>query len=67
MTKMFYEWEDTTDPHATGRPSLERHPWARALTKKQVRKEWRDYLQDFPSLKNPKIRVWRVSYETVKL
>jgi hypothetical protein len=67
MTIMLYEWEDTSDPHATGVPSLDRHSWARATTKAQVRKEWREYLKDFPNLKNPKIRVWRVAYEEVKL
>jgi hypothetical protein len=67
MTKMFYEWEDTSDPNATGRPNMDRYPWARALTKRQVRKEWREYLHDFPKLKNPKIRVWKVSYKEVKV
>jgi hypothetical protein len=69
MTKMFYEWEDTSDPHATGVPDLGRHPWAHATTKKQVRKEWSDYLHDFPAIaaRKPKIRVWKISYKEVKL
>ena len=67
MTKMFYEWEDTSDPHATGVPDLGRYPWARATTKKAVRKEVREYLADFPELKNPKIVVWKISYKEVKI
>jgi len=74
MTKFFYEWEDTTDPHATGIPDLGRYPHCRATTKAQVRREWREYCEMceycemFTDLRpNPKIRVWRISYEKVKL
>jgi hypothetical protein len=67
MTKMFYEWEDTSDPYAPGVPNPERYPWPRATTKKQVRQEWRDYLHAFPSLKSPKLRVWKISYKEVKV
>jgi hypothetical protein len=69
MTKMFYEWEDTSDRHATGIPDLGRYPWARATTKRQVRKEWSEYLLAFPevAIKKPKIRVWKISYSEVKL
>lgn len=67
MTKLFYEWEDASDPHATGVPDLVRYGWARATTKKQVRKEIREYLASFPDIKNPKIVVWKISYEEVKV
>ncbi len=67
MTKMFYEWQDVSDKYATGYPDLIRYEWARATTKKQVRKEIREYLASFPELKNPKIVVWKISYEEVKV
>jgi len=67
MTKMFYEWEDTTDPYATGVPDLGRQ--FRATSKAVVRKEWREYLTVFPNIaaRKPKIRVWRISYDEVKV
>jgi len=66
MTIMYYEWEDTSDRHATGVPDLSRHHSARATTKAAVRREWREYLEAFPQLKGKaKIRVWRISYEEV--
>jgi hypothetical protein len=67
MKKFFYEWEDTSDKNSTGVPDLGRYPQYRATTKAQVRQEWLEYLKDFPDLKNPKIRVWRISYEEVTL
>ncbi len=68
MTIAFYEWEDAGDPCAGGAPDLTRYPWARCLTLAQVRKEWEEYLKDFPNLEHkPKLRVWKVSYETVKV
>ena len=69
MTKIFYEWEDTSDPHAVGHLDLGVYPQFRLLTKASVRKDWREYLAMFPEIavRKPKIRVWRVSYEEVKL
>ena len=67
MSKLFYEWEDISDKNATGVPDLGRYPHCRTFTKAAVRREWREYLKDFPELKNPKIRVWRIAYEEVKL
>jgi len=68
MAKFFYEWEDTTDPHATGVPDLGRHPEYRARTKAAVRKEWKEYCATFKDVRpNPKIRVWKISYEEVTL
>lgn len=68
MTKLFYEWEDTTDRHSTGIPDLNRHPEFRLHTKAEVRKEWAEYRSMFRGVRpNPKIRVWRVSYEEVTL
>lgn len=67
MTKLFYEWQDLSDRHATGRPDLERYEWSRATTKKEVREEVRDYLASFPDIKNPKIVVWKISYSKVKI
>jgi hypothetical protein len=68
MAIAFYEWEDANDPYAVGAPDLTRHPWARCLTRAQVRKEWEEYLKEVPDLKHkPKIRVWKISYEKVKV
>ena len=68
MAKIFYEWEDTTDPHALGRPELGVRPEFRLRTKAAVRKDWREYVEAFASLKRtPKIRVWRISYDEVKV
>jgi hypothetical protein len=68
MTIAFYEWEDANDPYAVGAPDLARDVWARCLTLSQVRKEWKEYLKDFPDLEHkPKLRVWKISYETVKV
>jgi hypothetical protein len=67
MSEAFYDWEDTSDKHATGVPDLARH--ARCKTKAEVRKEWREYLEMFPDIavRKPKIRVWRIEYDEVKL
>jgi len=68
MTKMFYEWEDTSDRHSTGVPDLGRYPEFRLKTKAAVRKDWADYCAMFKGERTqPKIRVWRVSYEEVTL
>jgi len=68
MTKLFYEWEDAGDPYAIGVPDLQRYEWARCTTLAQVRREWKEYLEDFPNLGHtPKLRVWEVGYKTVKV
>jgi hypothetical protein len=68
MAKFFYEWEDANDPYATHVPDLGRYYWARCKTKRDVRREWKDYLNVFPDLKhNPRLRVWKISYKTVKV
>jgi hypothetical protein len=68
MTILSYEWEDAGDPNAVGYPELECYGWGRCLTRAQVRKEWEEYLKDFPDLEHkPRLRVWKISYETVKV
>jgi hypothetical protein len=69
MTKRFYEWEDTSDPHATGVPDFGKYPQYRLLTKTAVRKDVREYLKMFPDIaaRKPKIRVWRISYTVEKV
>jgi hypothetical protein len=66
MTKRFYDWEDTSDPLSVGYPDLGRYE--RLKTKKAVREDWNKYLQMFPSGGRKRtIRVWRISYEEVKV
>jgi hypothetical protein len=69
MADFFYEWEDTSDRHSTGVPDLGRYPEFRLKTKAAVRKDWREYLVAFPdiAIRKPKIRVWRISYDEVKI
>ena len=68
MAKMFYEWEDANDPNAGGHPNLGVYAHCRLKTKAAVRKDWKSYLSEFPDLPwEPKIRVWRIAYEEVKL
>jgi hypothetical protein len=68
MTIAFYEWEDANDKYATHVPDMTRYPWERCRTKREVRAEWEEYLKDFPNLEHkPKLRVWKVSYKTVKV
>jgi hypothetical protein len=68
MAKFFYDWEDTTDRHSTGIPDLGRYPEFRLRTKAAVRKDWAKYTAMFKGERTqPKIRVWRVSYEEVTL
>ncbi len=68
MAKFFYEWEDTTDKRSTGIPDLGRYPEFRLRTKAAVRKEWKEYCAMFKGVRpNPKIRVWKISFEEVTL
>jgi hypothetical protein len=68
MTTYFYDWEDATDPYATGVPDLRRHPDFRLNSKAAVRKELRDYRASVRGERSrPRFRVWRVSYEEVTI
>jgi hypothetical protein len=69
MAKWFYDWADVSDPHTQNYPDLGRYEQYRLKTKKAVREEWREYLAtfDFPPERKPKIRVWRIAYEEVKV
>jgi len=66
MAKFFYEWEDTTDKRSTGTPYLGQYPALRLYSKAAVRKEWKEYCATFKDVRpNPKIGVWKISYEEV--
>jgi hypothetical protein len=71
MTKMFYDWEDATDKYSTGYPDLGRYPQFRLYSKKAVREEWREYMKEWMKeakvRPQPKIRVWKISYDEVTL
>ena len=70
MNKLFYEWEDKSDPYATGCPDLGYYPPLRMCSKKAVREDWHDYVATLARegvTRKPTIRVWRISYEEVTL
>lgn len=65
--KMFYEWEDVNDPHRVGHPQLEVYPQFRLMTKKAAIADFKRYAAEGGFEWKPKMRLWRVGYEEVKV